>query len=437
MQRLSIHINQDEFVLHGQGRAVALRGCQRQPTQRLPSGLSLEKLDLILQGTASQTRALISQLQMLVERIRLGHTTWLHLQPDGSEEVYQSRLYAADFNWILGSVQPKGIGIRLELQCQDFWQLPWQPLALNNSHGTEVTDGLQIDNRADGNGQNWCWAAGENLLGDLPAPMRIQLRHDLTSGANLDQIIIGWGSGSELALAALEGEMADSLLNFGVVMNASCHAGAYGLVQWDNIQAIRVLSWVLPGSLFSGMAGRQLRPLIRLVNPAGLRPETWLSWKLYHGSLVFQSAAQQLSLERELQLLPMICLPTLSNSEVPWNDLRLELHAQNRNPGTTHLAVDAVFLFFTDGWRQFTALPDGELAFGQTLIDQCDQQQPYIHLAQTQKNQHAYQVLGNGLWLVPGQDHVLQLLFDTGDQMPVTMSCHVQLEYQPRVRMLP
>jgi hypothetical protein len=105
MKRLAIIINQDEFVLHGSGSALALRGCQRHPSQRLPSGLSLEKLDLIVQGTATQTRALISQLQMLVERMRLGHSTWLALQPDDSAAVYHSRLYAADFNWILGSVQ--------------------------------------------------------------------------------------------------------------------------------------------------------------------------------------------------------------------------------------------------------------------------------------------------------------------------------------------
>lgn len=437
MQRLSIKIQENEFVLHGNGRAAGLRGCTRQPAQRLPSGLCLEQLDLVLQGTASQTLSLITQLQTLLERVRLGHSAWLELQADGSSEIYQSRLYAGDFNWILGSVQPKGIGLRLELQRQDFWQLPWRELALTNSHGMAVTDGLQIDNRADSSGQNWCWIPAEQLQGDLPAPVRIQLHNDLNSLENLDRIIFGLGSGFTSPLPALEGELATSTLNFGAVVNANCQAGAYGLVQWNTPAAIRVLSWALPGVAFSGLAGKQLRPLVRLVNPAGLRPETWLSWKLYQGSLVFQSTAQQLSLERELQLLPMLCLPTLPNHEVPWRDLRLELIAHNRNPGTSHLAVDAVFLFFTDGWRQFAALEDGELAFGQTLIDQCDLQQPYIHLAQTQKNQHAYQVLGNGLWLLPGQEHVLQMLYDSGSSMPLSMSTLLQLEYQPRRRMLP
>ena len=177
---------------------------------------------------------------------------------------------------------------------------------------------------------------------------------------------------------------------------------------------------------------------MRLVNPAGLRPETWLSWKLYHGSpWSFRVAPSSFHWSAELQLLPMICLPPLSNTEVPWSDLRLELYAHNRNPGTTHLALDAVFLFFTDGWRQFAALPDGELAFGQTLIDAVDQDQPYIHLAQTQKNQHAYQVVGNGLWLLPGEVHVLQMLVDAGISMPLGMNYRIQLEYQPRRRMLP
>ena len=435
MQRLSIKILQDELVLHGSGKAAGMHGCQRQPPQRLPSGFCLEKLDLILQGSATQTRALINQLQMLLERIRLGHPAWLTLQADDDNQTYESQLQAADFNWILNSVQAKGIGIRLELERTDYWQLPWQALALNNSHDSAVTTGLQLDNRNDGTGQNWCWIAGQGILGDLPTPLRLQIRHDINASDSLDQVLVGWGRGIATPLAVLEGEAADSLLNFGVVMNSNCHAGAYGLVQWDSLDSLRVLSWVLPGAAFAGMSGQQVRPVVRLVNPAGLRPETWLSWKLYHGSLVFQSGMQLLSLERELQPLPMIYLPNLANSEVPWSDLRLELHAHNRNAGTTHLAVDAVFLFCTDGWRQFTALPDGELAFGQTLIDTSDQSQPYIHLAQTQKNQHAYQVIGNGLWLLPGEDHVLQILVDAGMTMPLGMNYHVQLEYQPRRRM--
>ncbi len=437
MLRLSVKILNDEFVLHGAGRPSGLQGCQRKPTQILPDGSCQEKLDLILQGSSSQTSAVIRQLQVLIERVRLGHEAWLTMQPDDEELVYQSRLFAADFQWILGSVQARGMGLRLELQRENFWQLPWTPLPLSNGYGSEVTDGLRIDNRADSGGENWCSIDGSSILGDLPAPVRLHLLHDLVSGYSLDQVVIGWGRGISTPLASLEGEMADSLLNFGAIMNSNCHAGAYGLVQWDSTDAIRVMSWVLPGNDFTALSGRQLRPLVRLVNPAGLRAETWISWKLYHGSLVFQSSPYLLALDRELQALPMVCLPVIPQTDETWSDLRLELHVQNRNAGTTHLALDAVFLFFSDGWRQFQALEDGELAFGQTLIDQCDLAQPYIHIAQSQKNQHAYQVLGNGLWLLPGEEHLLQILVDTGLEMPLGLSYHLKLEYQPRRRMLP
>ena len=46
MNRLSIMVNQEELVLHGQGITAPLRGCARQPTQFLPSGYCLETLDL-------------------------------------------------------------------------------------------------------------------------------------------------------------------------------------------------------------------------------------------------------------------------------------------------------------------------------------------------------------------------------------------------------
>ena len=438
MHRLSIMVNQNELVLHGIGITAPLRGCARQPTQFLPSGRCLETLDLVSQGSPNQQRVLINRLNTILERIRLGHDVWLLLQPEADAETYQSRLYSGNFNWILNSVLPKGIGIRLELQRQDFWHLPWRTLALNNIHSSLVEDGIQIDNRTDsqsGN-QNWCWLAGDSLLGDMPAPLRVHLRHDIGPAQDIDRVVMALGTGRNSPLAVLEGELAESQLNYGSVLDSSCHAGAFGLVQWDGSVALKVLSWLLSGNTFQGLAGRQVRPLMRLVNPAGLKADTWLSWKLYHGGLVYQSAAQQLTLDRTLQVLPAIHLPVLPNPDGIWADLRLELHAQNREPGSTQLTVDAVFLFFTDSWRQFNAMPNGKLAFGEQLVDQCDQLNPYIHITNTAKDQHAYQVLGNGLWLIPGEDHVLQLLWDTGLAMPLDISCHLQLEYQPRVRML-
>lgn len=438
MVRLSLLINQDELVLHGEGRTLPIRGCVRQATHALPSGLCLETLDLVLQGSPHQTRAMIQRLQIIIERLRLGHEIWMVLKPEEEAESYKSRLYYGNFSWILNSVQPKGIGIRLELQRQDFWQLEWQPLPLTNTHGNQVLDGILIDNRMDAQSgvQNGCWFAGSDLIGDLPAPLRIRLRHDIAQAVDIDRIYIGMAASRNSSLNVLEGELANSHLNFGAVSKSDCHAGAYGLVQWESNSALRVLSWTLAGGSFKGLSGGRLKPLLRLVNPAGLKEGTWLSWKLYHGSLIFQSAAQLLTTDRELQVLPTICLPRIPERDVDWNDLRLELHAQNRNPGTTHLTVDMIQLFFSDGWRQFTSLPNGKLSFGEELIDQCDQTQPYIHISQTATHQQAYQTQGNGLWVLPGESHFIQIAMDTGLAMPLDLSCHLQLEYQPRVRML-
>jgi hypothetical protein len=438
MFRLSILINQDEFILHGEDMTSPLRGCVRQPTENLASGHCLEKLDLVLQGSQNELRSFILRLQTIVERLRLGHEIWLALQPDATGEVYQSRLYAGKFGWLLNSVRLKGIGIRLELERQNFWQLPWRKLALTNVHGSLVQDGLQIDNRADSlsGKQNWCWLAGSSLLGDLAAPVRVHLRHDIGPAEDIDRVMMGLSSGHNQPLDVLEGELADSPVTYGSIIDTSCHGNAFGLVQWDGTIVQRVLSWILPGSTFQGLAGKQIRPLVRLVNLAGLKDGTWLSWKLYHGGLVYQSAAQQLSRDRSLQVLPSIHLPTLPNQHSNWADLRLELHAHNRETGTNQLAIDAIFLFFRESWRQFSAMSHGKLAFGEELIDQCDQSVPYIHIAYTDSDLHAYQTLGNGLWLIPGEDHVLQVLWDTGLEMPLEMSCHLEVEYQPRVRML-
>jgi len=437
MEKIALKFGANELVLHGSGRLPVLRGCLRQPAQRLPDGSVQEKLDLVLQGSTAQTRAFISLLQTIIARVPLQPPVDLIIHSGSPALAYSSRVLAASFNWIVGSNQARGIGIRLEVRRPDYWTLPWQPLPLRNVYGSGATSPLRVDNRADSQGVNACWVDGADLTGDLPAPLRLSIHHDLKPGVSIDSIRLGMGRCRRSPLAVLEGEAASSMLSFGVVTQPACHGGAYGLVQWEYSGALRILTWVLPGAAFTALAGARLKPLMRLVNPAAIREGTWLSWKLYHGSLVYQSAACPLARDRELQEMPPICLPSLPASPHTWNDMSLELFAHNRAGGICQLALDAVFLFFSDGWRQFNALPQGRLAYGETLIDTADEEMPYCHLSQPDKIQHAFRVSGAGIWLLPGEDHVLNILLDTGVAMPLDLSVHMAAQVQPRARLLP
>ena len=163
MHSIYLKINQDVFPLHGEGITPPLRGCSRQASQPLSNGHCLERLILVIQGTPAQGRQILARLQSFLERIRLGQEATIHLQVEPRSDFYHSRLYRGDFTWVADSVQVKGFGVQLELERDDFWEGATHSLPLSNRHGTQVSGGLLVDNRADGNGENqvtWASARG-------------------------------------------------------------------------------------------------------------------------------------------------------------------------------------------------------------------------------------------------------------------------------------
>ena len=75
MFALSLIVKEERLSLHAVELPLPLRGCMRPPAESLPNGHSLERLELILQGSPGQARAFVQWLQTLLERIRLGATS--------------------------------------------------------------------------------------------------------------------------------------------------------------------------------------------------------------------------------------------------------------------------------------------------------------------------------------------------------------------------
>ena len=150
---------------------------------------------------------------------------------------------------------------------------PCGAIPLSNRNGSQVVDGLRVDNRLDALGENHVFWPADAVSGDMPAALQIRLINDRQEGLEIDSLYLGSSRACYQDLPVLEGEAAVSSQNFSVVADSSCNGAACGRVQWSSSEELELYSWQIPGEQLSNFAGTVLRPLLRFPDadsfPAG------------------------------------------------------------------------------------------------------------------------------------------------------------------------
>lgn len=436
MYSLSLHINNDELALHGPGAINPLHGCSRLPGQRLSNDHMLEQMELTLEGTPGQNRAWLARLQSFLQRIRNGMPAVLTLQSELRDFPYESRVYGGEFQWIRGSLQPQGFGLRLQLERDDFWEAPLRALPLSNRYGSAVVSGLRVDNRADLNGQNDVNWLAEEVKGEMPAPAQLVLEHSLAEESEFQNIYAGLLRAIQAPLASLEGEHAQCGLVNSIVSDPNCQGGAYRQVEWQGVDARELMRWSFQ-EVFSGSSlGLAIRPFLRVPVPLSTAQDIWLRWVITQGGTVYQSQWQNVLPGQQLQALPLLQLPAPCSGFEHAVDYEVALWARSDLDCVHTLAVDSVFLLGLDGWRHFQPVVNGCLGFGKSLLDFSGDDQVLVVDNVTQGIARTYASHGAGLWIYPWEDQRLHLIADNGSLMPLDASLLVKIYYRPRVRML-
>ena len=109
-----------------------------------------------------------------------------------------------------GSLQPKGIGLLLELERDNFWELPLRAIPLSSRYGSQVVDGLRVDNRLDALGENHVFWPADAVSGDMPAALQIRLTNDRQEGLEINSLYLGSSRACYQELPVLEGGAAAS-----------------------------------------------------------------------------------------------------------------------------------------------------------------------------------------------------------------------------------
>ena len=435
MFSLSIKIKNDELVLHGAEVQAPLRGCHRRVPGQLANGHSLEKIELVIEGQPGQWRPLVARLQSFLERMRLGQNAVLQLTADSRSEAYESRLYSGNFTWMAGSLQPKGIGLLLELERDDFWELPLRSIPLSNRYGSQVVDGLRVDNRLDALGENHVFWPADAVIGDMPAALQIRLTNDRQEGLEIDSLYLGSSRACYQDLPVLEGEAAASSENFSVIADSSCNGAACGRVQWSSSEELELFSWQIAGEQLVSFAGTVLRPLLRFPDANSYPPDIWLRWVIRQGATVYQSAASPVQPGAAFQILPDIRMPALPYGYEVAADVQVLLFGRSLvdDPAMT---LDAVFLMGLDGWQHLEPLEGGLFAYGSAMVADSSLDFPLLVALDNQSSKRVYRFNGHGIRTTPLEAQAIQVAAVRNGSMPLDAALHVQVSYRPRVRVL-
>ena len=149
-----------------------------------------ERITLVLKGTPAQIAAVMLRLEEKValanrytsEGVGVAHYLRVSYEPDAScyyARVLHARLEPKPNS--LAYTSGGSLGVDLVFTREDHFDGEQVALPLSNRNGTRVTTGLAVSNHADSGHDNFVSIAADDLLTELPAPLRLEITNTTAS----------------------------------------------------------------------------------------------------------------------------------------------------------------------------------------------------------------------------------------------------------------
>jgi hypothetical protein len=440
MFSLAIVVGNTDIYLLGPDIEAPVKGCRRRPGKEIER-LVEEQIDVILQGDPGLIDGWVRMMEAKFSLIASGAMeAVLKMQPESRTSPYESRLKGGKIGFLgHGSADMKhgGMGVVLTLTRELYWEGGLQAVPLLNVHGSDVVDGLVIDNHFAGSGlkNNYAVINGINVGGELPAPVWLSIENT-SNGKVLGKVLIGQDCFYNLDISELwlEGESSNfdaGVVTFTATADTNSSNGAYGLAAWSGTDEVELLSGEIGYGAPNKYGGRMVRPVLRLAVLPG-SDDYWVRWCVRQGEASEYSAWQQLDDGLMQQDMPVIHIPPGKLGDGNLDDTTVALMCRRDAIGTHDLAVDFAALMPLDGWREYQSLGDGGLAFGEKLVDDLGEKLLYSENASGYKKL-THQGIGKGIWLMPGEGQTLYFLFDeAGGGWSVDDQVKLKVNYRPR-----
>ena len=432
-----------QFKLN-EGGCVLLDGYYPETTDR--DEHVTDSFDVRINGVYSVVQGKLRDLNRMLEYAsenKIGpFGVWLKFALNESDVLWRSRVYGGLVEYdrrMSYYLKRNNLKIGLILERDGFWEGPEAQIPLTNGNGTNNTAGLNVYNCNDGTGDspnkknNYVEIAEGVVEGDLPAPIRLEMRNDYDSANRLYNIWISQNvrSNPELFQHIIEGEA----VTFGGsdTVSSSYSGGKLRAftISGDNQQIIA--RWALDTNFLNRANKRWFKVLAALPNILpGYRLQCKITFPsgtpltVVASSQEIQTTYSQILEIGELQIPPWL----LSSGDLSAVDLTL--YAKKVGGGT--IGIDYLQITPVDGYR--VLIPRGYGAAYQVRVvdDGIDDQIWTDGWSSGGKTGH-YTNIGKPIEFVPNKKQRLYFLQsgDTGD-ININRVLSVKAFYRPRRR---
>jgi hypothetical protein len=306
-------------------------------------------------GAALQAK--IANIERFIENMtrrqstRSGDRGYLYIQMSSDAEVWRSEIVSARLQMGDDTLRlwgNNGAEVLLIVTRRPFWETVAEvaiPLD-NTSAGAKTTSGVTIYNHDDATTghDNWVEVAAADVVGNLPAPLRLRLTNN--TGGNVGCRNFYQASNAHFAPTTfahvIEGE---SMAGITQVVDSASSAGYFGRATWTTLIAhsVDMFKWPLSSAVLDAAAGGFFRVMVRFAST----PPTGIELQLHVKTTLAQvfslwSGPKITATGNKLQDLGVLQLPPGASSQ-NHGDIGLLLTAEYG--GTGQLDVD--FLHFT------------------------------------------------------------------------------------------
>lgn len=453
----------------------SMRLMQYKPTTMPSFGSYIEEqVRFAFVGSPAVNKANFNALNLLFEQARnyrgteTGARVYLEYDPDSSGTYYRSQIvngYIEITEESLGSQYQTAFlyGI-LHISREPFWEGALTQLPLTNGYATNDVAGLRVDNTSiqvpssttidfdngtptlydtddviewdDYTGvENFVDISGDDILGDLPANIKVEIEHTKSGAAKTKEFYI-WHNvysfpGSFTHMLEAEDATGATVTTHS---DANCQNGEYATLAWTATTETQIAEWTLSDELVGNAAGGRFAVLARW---RGAFPYTncWTRLVLLtaNNKVVWRGDLINISTTRELVLLNTLRLPPYLANMVNTKSIKLRLYAL-RNQSGTH-SIDLDYLQFSPisgdgGWKRFLSVDDG-IAYQEKFIHDAIERQDYLMDA-TDGLIAEFTAYGGPIVLVPGKSQ--RLYFNTCDKdgaAKIDQTFKIKIWYRP------
>lgn len=326
-------------------------------------------------GTLASIRSKVGDLNRLFQqaqayqRTHAGSRVYVEFDPGDSGDFYRSLLYSGrawfDADVLGPEWAAQNIDVNLEWTRQPFWEGDLTQVQLSNGSDTDNLSGITVGNCNDATHENWVDIKAGEILGDLPAPIKLQMFNSDTDSNDSDEIFV-WHNVYSSPAAFVHVVEAEGSSDATETTDATSSGGSYGTIAWSTDVETMVAEWTLASTDLSDASGGRFGILARF---AGQFPysDAWLRVKLETTTNYYDLWVGELSLVssstdgRELKLLDTLRLPPYLEGQTSIRELALRLYAR-RDAASSSFDLDYLQLSPISGdagWLWFRAVDRG------------------------------------------------------------------------------